>query len=574
MTSDSTVVSRRRLAALATALGLAVLVCMSGCAKLQDFFKTDRHRFLGPEKVVRPPTTGQPINPIYTSIGPADSSQELVPNATFPREGDWEYVDSDYVLGATDVVNITILDLFYEGVETPLQRTVSTSGHISLPLLETRIRAEGLTIEQLRNAVVEAYRPDVLLNPIVSVTTALERRSVFSIMGAVARPSQYPVTRKDMRLLEAIAMSGDIIQSNIKYIYVIRPAPAIRRSVEPPPAEAPAAITPQQLPELPPEVPAETPPEAPAQTQATQTVPAAEPTKAKAQEIIDIESAMRELGTALVPGPPAATEPATQPAPVVMPHFTEMAETLVDSSQADPTEDLRAAVEAKSSKFVYTTEGWVRVEQEAGVAARPSGQGARPVRPAGPGRTERKAIADQQGSDPYGWRQMDKSGLARIIAIDLDKLRAGDQRNNIIIRNDDVIEVPPLKVGEFYVLGEVLNPGVFNLTGRKLTLKQAIAAASNFAPLAWPQNAVLTRRIGNNQEQTIAVDLEAIFAGREPDIFMKPNDILEVGTDARSMFYAVMRNAFRLTYGFGFIYDRNFANPYFGTLDGKRFSRW
>ena len=129
-------------------------------------------------------------------------------------------------------------------------------------------------------------------------------------------------------------------------------------------------------------------------------------------------------------------------------------------------------------------------------------------------------------------------------------------------------------MGEFYVMGEVLRPGVFSLTGRKLTVKQAIVAAGNFAPLAWPENAILIRRIGNNQEQTIHLNLEAIFRGEEPDIFLKPNDIIAVGTNVRSVFFAVMRHAFRMTYGFGFIYDRNFANPYGLTLDSRRFTRW
>ena len=39
-----------------------------------------------------------------------------------------------------------------------------------------------------------------------------------------------------------------------------------------------------------------------------------------------------------------------------------------------------------------------------------------------------------------------------------------------------------------------------------------------------------------------------------------------VGTNAAAPFLAALRNGFRVTYGFGFIYDRNFAydnnNPF------------
>jgi hypothetical protein len=50
--------------------------------------------------------------------------------------------------------------------------------------------------------------------------------------------------------------------------------------------------------------------------------------------------------------------------------------------------------------------------------------------------------------------------------------------------------------------------------------------------------------------------------------------VIEVGTSVRAPFWAVVRNAFRMTYGFGFVYDRNFADPLEATPTSKRFSRW
>jgi protein involved in polysaccharide export with SLBB domain len=129
-------------------------------------------------------------------------------------------------------------------------------------------------------------------------------------------------------------------------------------------------------------------------------------------------------------------------------------------------------------------------------------------------------------------------------------------------------------VGEFYVTGEVMRPGVYGLPSTQITIKQALSAAGNVAPLSWPENSVLIRRIGTNQEQTIPINVEAIFKGQEPDLFLKPNDILAVGTDVRAPFFAVLRNAFRMTYGFGFIYDRNFADPMTLTPKSNRFTRW
>ncbi len=121
---------------------------VGGCNAVANWTKTDPHRLLSPDQLVEPPER-TPINPILNSISLVDQTQELVPNATFPVEGDWEYVEKDYVIGPTDVVDISIMDLFQEGLETLLRREVSDSGFIDLPLLTDRIKAEGLTKEEL-----------------------------------------------------------------------------------------------------------------------------------------------------------------------------------------------------------------------------------------------------------------------------------------------------------------------------------------------------------------------------------------------------------------------------------------
>jgi protein involved in polysaccharide export with SLBB domain len=191
-----------------------------------------------------------------------------------------------------------------------------------------------------------------------------------------------------------------------------------------------------------------------------------------------------------------------------------------------------------------------------------------------PGPVESKPATQVGQEDPFGWKKANKTDNARIIAIDLSKLNNGDPRTNIVLHDNDIIQVPFLPVGEFYVTGEVLRPGVYSLPGRPINIKQALSAAGNVGPLAWPENSILIRRIGNNQEQTIPLNVEAIFRGEEPDFFLKPDDVIAVGTDVRTTFYAVLRNAFRMTYGFGFIYDRNFADPVVLTPDSKRFTRW
>jgi polysaccharide export outer membrane protein len=114
-------------------------------------------------------------------------------------------------------------------------------------------------------------------------------------------------------------------------------------------------------------------------------------------------------------------------------------------------------------------------------------------------------------------------------------------------------------------MGNVNAQGFINVTGRPMTLKMAIAAAGGLGPLAWPKRCEVIRRIGRNKEEMVMVDLDKIASGEQPDFFIKPNDLINVGTHATARWRAVLRNAFRAAYGFGFIYDRNFADRDFYT---------
>jgi protein involved in polysaccharide export with SLBB domain len=153
----------------------------------------------------------------------------------------------------------------------------------------------------------------------------------------------------------------------------------------------------------------------------------------------------------------------------------------------------------------------------------------------------------------------------RLIKIPADKLLAGDPRYNIIIKPGDSIFVPVDIVGEFCIMGNVNRTGYIPLTGRPMTLKQAIAAAGGLGPLAWPKRCEVVRRIGKKKEEIVMVDLDKIASGEQPDFFIKPHDLINVGTHATSRWRAILRNAFRATYGFGFVYDRNFADRDFYT---------
>jgi len=162
-------------------------------------------------------------------------------------------------------------------------------------------------------------------------------------------------------------------------------------------------------------------------------------------------------------------------------------------------------------------------------------------------------------SGPFEFEDLPAPEHTRVIKIPLDKLKNGDLRYNVAIHPHDTIIVPPGVVGFYYLSGHVNQGGVFQFSGQKVTLKGAIAAARGLDGLAIPQRTDIVRKIGPNQEMYYRVDLAKVFAGQAPDIYLKPNDHVMVGTNFIAPFLAAVRGGFRMTYGFGFLYDRNFA---------------
>ena len=159
--------------------------------------------------------------------------------------------------------------------------------------------------------------------------------------------------------------------------------------------------------------------------------------------------------------------------------------------------------------------------------------------------------------------------LRRIIRFDVRALQAGDPTQNVVLRDGDVVTIPAPLMGDFYMAGEVARPGVYSLTGRKITLLQAIAASGGLTAVAVPWRTEVIRRISETEEEIIYVDLSQIARGEVPDFYVQPEDLVRVGTDQGAIYNAVHRNAYRATYGVGAVYDTNFADFYPWSLARK-----
>jgi protein involved in polysaccharide export with SLBB domain len=578
---------------------------LSGC----DRIGLNEYRWFNPTQMVDKPKRPA-INPIMTSASLVDESEGILPNAEPPRPDDYILDKADYILGPTDVISISILDLYVDGAEAVLQREISETGLIDLPFLEYRLEAAGLTKEELKDKIIDAYKPEYLRDPRVSVSILARRNNSYSILGSVNQPGPYSIVRQDMRLLDALAMAQGVNRFDLEYIYVFRPLRTARTIATERAAERRIRRGGSgDLPDLPP-LPEMVPPERRQRSDegedSSSAPPAPEPqpkpepapqTPQNGQEQRDLED--------LIPGPqPGATPPSEEEPEDEIPSFSLASLSLSENGEGlSATSTSRANPEAQpKATWEYIEGRWVRVQRSEPAEPAEPGEPAAPAEPetttprAEPEpepapqpeprtepaptppapRPEPRPQTQPEAADPYGWSEADRADNQRIIAINYKQLINGNPKYNILVRDGDVIQVPLVDVGEFYLLGEFARPGVYSLTGRQVTIKQALAAGGNLNGLAWPENAVLIRRIGTDKEQAIPLNLESIVQGQAQDIFLKPDDIVAVGSDWSAVPLAVLRNAFRLTYGFGFLYDRNFGSPAPGSfeLDHRRFTQW
>ena len=517
-----------------TLLLLALVLLSAGCG--DDFFDpTQIGRF-------RPVPA---VNIILDSLGVAEEAPSAWEGAEDPRPIDVMVTEKDYTFGPADIVRVYIYELEREGVEFVNDYIVTETGRISI-LQVGVIQVEGLTESQLEEEIREILTPTILKEPSVTVTLLLSERRTFSIYGeGVPRPSRYAIPRYDFRLTDAIATAGGISQFNISYIYVSRPVTGKEAITEPVEMEAPERVEPEV------EIDFE-------------------------KEMLEIiapraqrkQNNRNTLKVGLIVSSSEMITDAELTEAALPEGFKDSERTVrEDEVLADETgrqRDVREMIEAPLNsgdveriEWIFEDGRWVPVQ--VGVP-KPTKEVTK-IEPERPDKVLREALPED-----FGWEQIGTGGVqTRLIEIPADKLRSGDPRYNIVVKAGDSIHVPVDVIGEYFIFGNTNFQGAVLLTGRPLTLKMAIAAAGGLGPLAWPKRCEVIRRIGENKEEIVMVDLDKIAKGEQPDFFIKPLDLINVGTHATARWRAVLRNAFRVTYGFGFIYDRNFADRDFGT---------
>ena len=524
--SISIIKSRIRSSAFRILFSVFCILFLAGCNDL-FFNPTQIGRF-------RPVPA---VNVILDSLGVAEEAPSAWEGAEDPKPADGMVMETDYIFGSGDTVRIYIFELFQEGIPFTNDYIITETGKISIPEVGI-VEAAGLTETQLEEEIRQILSPSVLRDPLVSVTLLGSQHRVFSILGdAVPHPGRYSIPRYDYRLTDALATAGGVSQFNVSYIYVSRTITGTEPMSEPVEPGVTEPGSPEQL-KKPDELDELLTPE---QEMLEIIAPQAKLQRPDNRLVI-VSAEMvtdKELAEMALPAEDfeAAPDDKQEPAP---------RETI-----AEPiSEDTAGRIE-----WIFQDGKWVPVQIGQPWPAEPKVEPGKVAEP-----LKERAPAE------FDWEQIEAGGVQkRVIKIPTDSLLGGDPRYNVVIRSGDNINVPVDIIGEFCIIGNVNNQGYVNLTGRPMTLKMAIAAAGGLGPLAWPKRCEVVRRIGKKREEIVKVDLEKIARGETPDFFIKPNDLINVGTHPTSGWRAVLRNAFRATYGFGFIYDRNFADRDYGT---------
>lgn len=494
---------RETFGALCACLPSALLLgLLSGCALLPP------QSFLDPTRVGMFPIEYREGG-IRRVLTPREGPIGLA-NATEPTPDDLVATYEEYRLGELDSVAVTIEDFLRSGVPYQAALEVSPTGYIRLPQLGL-LKVIGMTEreleEDLRARVQEA---GILPDPIVQVFITNKRYRYFSVIGSVTRPGTYALVQPDTRLLDVLGLVGDV-GPLAKRLYIVRraelPLEMEGEAPSPPPAEDEGLIIP--------------PPD---------------------EDDVFGSTLFARFGD-------ASWEP--PPEPSAIPPAEEFEEIMAPRGQASQPATQRVPVptERRFAPLIFDpTTGTLK---EAPTEQPPPPQ---PVPP-------ERDIEWRAERPEFDWEEVPEYELSqRVIEIDVPSLKAGDPRYNVVVRNRDLINIP-VDTGVFYMMGEVVRPGVYSFGGREITIKQAIATVGGFGRLAWPSRCEIIRREkGTDKQVTIPVNLDHIFAGLDDDILLRDDDILNVGTDFIAPFLFVIRNSFRFTYGFGFVYDRNFAD--------------
>jgi polysaccharide biosynthesis/export protein len=152
-----------------------------------------------------------------TAVSPANSVS--APEAVRTASGQSAVASDEFVIGPGDVLAINVWK------EAAISKVVPvrSDGRISLPLIG-ELQSGGLTPRQLEAEITKRLK-DYVADPSVTVVVQEIHSKSINVLGMVARPGSYPLT-KTMTVVDAIANAGGFRDfAKQKSIYILRQNP-------------------------------------------------------------------------------------------------------------------------------------------------------------------------------------------------------------------------------------------------------------------------------------------------------------------------------------------------------------
>lgn len=113
---------------------------------------------------------------------------------------------TDYVLGAGDVVRVTV----FQSPELSLETRIPETGVVSYPLLGT-VKLGGLSISQAERRLADGLLAGKFVKqPQVSILVTQLRGNQASVLGHAVRPGRYTLELTNTRLSDLMALAGGV----------------------------------------------------------------------------------------------------------------------------------------------------------------------------------------------------------------------------------------------------------------------------------------------------------------------------------------------------------------------------
>jgi polysaccharide biosynthesis/export protein len=108
-------------------------------------------------------------------------------------------------------------------------------------------------------------------------------------------------------------------------------------------------------------------------------------------------------------------------------------------------------------------------------------------------------------------------------------IEKGDLSRNIVVRADDVVNIPERLAETVYVIGDVNRPGAFGkMPKQEWRVSQVLAYAGGPAKTAKLAEGILIRYDESGERKQLPLDLGQILRGKQPDFFVRADDVIFV----------------------------------------------